>query len=136
MSEENQPKEDKTPGIFCWHEMMTPDKDASTEFYSGLFGWTTEDMDMGGFTYRMFKNGDNPVAGMMEITPEMGECPPHWMSYVTVENVDASTARAQELGAKVVKEVTDIGMGKFSIIIDPQGAGIALWEYGEGECEG
>ncbi len=134
MSEEKQ-QEDKTPGMFCWHEMMTPDKEGSTAFYSGLFGWTHEDMDMGSFTYRFFKNGERSVAGLMEITPEMGECPPHWMSYVTVEDIDASTAKAQELGARVAKDVTDIGMGKFSILIDPQGAGIALWQFGEGDCD-
>ncbi len=133
MSEENKQQEDKTPGIFCWHEMMTTDKAASSEFYSSLFGWTHEDMDMGSFTYRFFKSGERSVAGMMEITPEMGDCPPHWMSYVTVEDIDASTSKAQQLGAKVVKEITDVGMGKFSIIIDPQGAGIAMWEFGDSE---
>lgn len=133
MSEEKQ-QEDKTPGIFSWHEMMTTDQEASTAFYSSLFDWKHEDMDMGGFTYRFFKSGERPVAGMMQITPEMGECPPHWLSYVTVEDIEASTAKAQELGARVVKEITDVGKGKFSIIIDPQGAGIALWQFADGEC--
>ena len=136
MSEENKQQEDKTPGIFSWHEMMTSDQGASTEFYSSLFGWTHEDMDMGGFTYRFFKSGERSVAGMVEITPEMGECPPHWLSYVTVEDIEASTAKAKELGAKVCKEITDVGMGKFAVITDPQGAGIAMWQFAEGGGEG
>ena len=136
MSEEHKEQEDKTPGIFCWHELMTKDTEGSTKFYSELFGWTHEDMDMGGFNYRFFKSGERSVGGMVEITPEMGDCPPHWLSYVTVEDITASTAKAEELGAKVCKEITDVGMGKFSVLTDPQGAGIALWEFAEGGGEG
>lgn len=45
MSEEKN-KEDKTPGKICWHELITSDTEGSKAFYSGLFGWTTEEMDI------------------------------------------------------------------------------------------
>jgi hypothetical protein len=53
-------------GTFCWNELMTPDPKAAATFYSGLFGWTTETMDMGGGrVYHLFKQGDKSTGGMM-----------------------------------------------------------------------
>ena len=121
-------------GRFCWHDMMSTDSAKSIEFYTKLFGWTTEEMDMGPMKYTMFKNGDEPQSGMIQITDEMGDVPPHWLTYVTVEDITASVAKAKELGANVCKDVTELPMGKFAIVVDPGGAGFALWEYGE--CEG
>lgn len=139
MSDEanEQPKEDTTPGIFSWNELMSPDAEGSAKFYESMFGWTREKMPMpGGFDYHFFRCGERPVAGMIQLTPEMqmGECPPFWGSYVTVENADESVAKAKELGAEVLKEVTDLPMGRFAVLKDPQGAVISIWEFGEGKC--
>jgi predicted enzyme related to lactoylglutathione lyase len=132
MSEENDcgANEDKTPGKVSWNELMTSDTGAASEFYGGLFGWKSESMDMGGGkTYNMFKNGDDTAAGMMQIVPEMGPIPPHWMSYVTVESVDDAVAKVTELGGTVMMPPTTIPMGRLAIIQDPQKASLGLWEY-------
>ena len=51
------------------------------------------------------------------------------MPYILVEDVDGSTAKAVELGGSVVKEKTEIpGMGSFSIVADPTGAVVGLWQ--------
>lgn len=136
MSEQaDQQKPDMTPGIISWNELMSPDAAGSVEFYKNLFGWTHEVAPMPDGEYHMFKVGDRPVAGMVQITDEMGPCPPMWGAYVTVEDADAAVAKAAELGAKVVKEVTDLPMGRFAVIVDPQGAAISFWEFKEGvEC--
>ena len=53
--------------------------------------------------------------------------PPHWLSYFGVADVDKSTARAIELGAKVLLEPHDVpNIGRFAIIRDPQGAAFAV----------
>jgi len=129
MSEQTQNEMDKTPGIFSWNELMTRDSDASSKFYTALFGWTSEDMDMGGFTYTMFKTGGRAVGGMIVLPPEAESMPVMWMGYVTVQNLEASVAKAGELGAKVLKEITAIEMGRFAILADPQGAVIGLWQF-------
>ena len=135
MSEEKQSKPDMTPGLVSWNELMTPSAEGSKEFYGKVFGWTSQDMDIGDYTYTTFHLADGrPVAGMMQISPEMGECPPYWGSYVTVENADDALAKAKEHGAKEIKEVTTIPMGRFAVIQDPQGAVISLWEFGEPDC--
>ena len=136
MSEEADSYEpDMTPGLISWNELMSPDVGGSIEFYKSLLGWTHESVPMPYGEYHMFKLGDRPVAGMVQITEEMGDCPPMWCAYVTVEDADAAVAKASELGAQVVKEVTDLPMGRFAVIVDPQGAAISFWESKEGvEC--
>lgn len=132
MSEENQ-QCDTTPGIFGWNELLTPGKAASMEFYSGLFGWSTEDIELpDGKTYTMFKLGERPVGGCYQIDDDAA-MPPAWLSYVNVNDLDAKIAKARELGATMVMERMDLPVGSFAIIADPQGAVIAFWQ-GTGEC--
>ena len=75
----------------------------------------------------MFANGERPAGGMLKITPEMGNIPPNWLAYFAVDDCDAKTQKATELGASVMKPADDIpGIGRFSILTDPQGAAFAL----------
>ena len=113
---EAENKEDRTPGKICWHEFITKDAEGTEKFYSELFGWTTEEMPMGPeMTYTMFNNGAEPVGGMIQITEEMGDAPPHLLSYIAVEDIAACVAKAKDLGAHICKDVTELPMGKFAI---------------------
>lgn len=118
---------DARPGTFCWAESMTKDADAAGAFYTQMFGWDSNPMDMGEFTYHIFMQGEAQKAGLMEIQPDMGPMPPHWMVYVAVADCDATTAKAQELGAQVMVPPTDIpGIGRFSLFQDPTGAMLSV----------
>ena len=124
------------PGEFCWNELITSDTAGAKDFYGQLFGWASEDMDMGDKTYTMFRAPGAPegpegmTAGMIE--SPMPEMPPLWLSYVIVEDVAATLDKAVSLGATVVKETTDIPMGTFAVFTDPQGATFAIWKKREG----
>lgn len=121
---------DMTPGIVSWNELVSRDPEASKKFYSQLFGWTAETMQMGpGAEYTMMKAGDRPAAGLIRMPAEAGPAPTMWMSYVTVPDLPAAVAKAKALGAKICKDITQLPMGRFAIISDPQGAGIGLWEF-------
>ncbi|MHC4421459.1 MAG: VOC family protein [Planctomycetota bacterium] len=118
-------------GTFCWNELMTPDTEAAGNFYGQLFGWKTDVRDMGGGRiYHIFKQGDKEAGGMMQIQgPEMEGVPPCWLSYVTVDSVDASTSKAESLGATVDLPPTDIPtIGRFSVITDPTGGTLGLFQ--------
>jgi len=118
------------PGAFCWNELMTNDIQEAKTFYSKLFGWGTHDHDMEGFSYTLFKNGDQDVGGMMRI-PEghEKEIPPHWMSYVYVTNVEETVQKARSLGATIKQEPMDVGdFGRLAVLQDPTGAHIAIWQ--------
>jgi predicted enzyme related to lactoylglutathione lyase len=107
---------------FVHVELATTDVAQARSFYQSLFDWTLKDEDMGGgMTYAMIGVGEGTGGGMMKHPmPDEGST---WLPYVLVEDVAAATAKAKLLGAKIVKDVTEVmGAGSFSIISDPTGA--------------
>lgn len=109
-------------GAPSWFETMTTDVERAAAFYSGLFGWTRETKPMPGGAYTTFKLGDAFVAGMMHITPEMGAMRPHWGTYFTVTDVDATAREAVRLGAVLHVPVMDVpGVGRMCGVTSPQG---------------
>ncbi len=119
-------------GTFCWNELITTDTDKAGDFYSTLLGWSKTPFP-GEMPYTMFKAGDKDAGGMMARTPEMGEVPPHWMCYITVDDVDASAKQVEELGGKILCPPTDIpGVGRFVVIADPIGATVGLITFPKG----
>jgi predicted enzyme related to lactoylglutathione lyase len=113
---------------FIWEEMLAKDPAAAAAFYGELFGWTTQEMDMGEMgIYRIQNRGEIPEAGIMAMPPDAGG-PPMWLSYVHVEDVDASTAKLKELGGKNFVEPMSIpNVGRMSVNADPTGTMIALY---------
>jgi uncharacterized protein len=88
-------------GTFSWTDLTTPDAQGAKEFYGGLFGWDYADNPIpDGGVYVIATLGGRAAAAMFETT----ERHPAWASYVTVDDVDASTAKAGELGANVLAE--------------------------------
>ena len=122
------------PGTFSWIDLLTPDAGAAKRFYQGLCGWDAVDnpTDRGG-VYVQFTLQDQPVAGMGEMSDEMkaSGMPATWNSYVTVQDVDATTARAAELGATIAMPPMQVmDAGRMSILADPTGAHLSLWQPG------
>jgi predicted enzyme related to lactoylglutathione lyase len=120
------------PNSWCWNELGTRDSAKAGDFYTGLFGWGKKVQQMGPMTYTSFTNGDKPIGGMYELSPEMANVPPHWLSYFAVTDTDAAVNKATGLGATVISPPMDIpGTGRFAIIQDPHGAafGIIKLEY-------
>ena len=113
---------------FVHVELHTNDLAKAKTFYSKLFGWKLKDMPMpGGDSYTMIEVGEGTGGGMMKAQPPGS--PPRWQAYVGVEDVAASTRKAKELGAKVMMDKTEISdVGFMSVIVDPTGAAIALWQ--------
>lgn len=113
-------------GHFVWRELMSTDLAAARDFYGKLFGWTYQEMDMGGMTYVMALAGDAQVAGLMA-TPQPG-MPSAWWSYAHVHDVDASLAAAKAAGATPIMEAMDVpNIGRMAGFIDPQGAAVAIF---------
>ena len=115
------------PGFLCWNELGTRDPEKAGQFYSNLFGWTRQPFPESPVEYTIFNNGDRGIGGMYRITPEMGSMPPNWLPYFAVEDCDAKVQKATELGGQVMMPPDDIpGIGRFAILIDPQGAVFAI----------
>jgi uncharacterized protein len=137
-AEHEHPPIEFTPmnhGEFCWTEIATNDADKCMEFYEKVFGWSFKKGDGAeGMVYNEFSTGGGyPVGGLYQIDPAwFGDAPPppHFMSYVMVDDVDASTERAKELGANVTRGPMDIpGVGRMCVLSDPTGAHIAIFKW-------
>ena len=77
----------------CWNELLTTDRNAAIDFYIAVFGVERGEV-MAPVEYAMLKGRGTEVAGVMQITPEMGEFPPHWSVYFGVDNADAVVEKA------------------------------------------
>ena len=113
---------------FVHVELNTTDLAKAKSFYGKLFDWKFEDMPMGpGETYTMITVGEGTGGGMLK-HPVPG-APSAWLAYVLVDDIRAATDKARSLGAKVMKEPTEVpNAGWFSVIVDPTGAALALWK--------
>ncbi len=118
-------------GMFCWNELMTRDVSGAQKFYTELLGWEAADSGMPGMQYTLFKAGGKQAGGLMEMPPDVPkEVPAHWMAYITVDDVDAATAKTPKLGGTVLHGPQDVpNVGRFSIIQDPTGAVVSLMSF-------
>ena len=116
------------PGALTWHELLTTNSEAGIGFYTSLLGLERGET-MGSMDYVLLKSEGTEVLGVMQITPDMGEFPPHWMAYFAVSDVAASVARAQAMGGSVIVPATDIPeIGSFAALMDPQGATFSIFK--------
>jgi hypothetical protein len=123
----DRPDAPQTPvGSWCWNELWTPDEQTALAFYEKVFGYTHDTMDMGEQgTYYMLKKDGVPRAGLMRsVEPK---APPMWLPYVAVADCDATAEKAKSLGGQVVYAPHDIpNVGRFSVLVDPLGAAVAI----------
>ena len=114
------------PNPFAHVELNTTDVTKAKTFYSKLFEWELEEVPKMP-SYTMIKPGKGPGGGIMQ-HPVPG-APSAWLAYVEVADIKAATKKAASLGATVMKDVTEVmGAGWISILIDPTGAAIGLWQ--------
>ena len=112
---------------FVHLELNTPDLAKAKEFYGALFGWKFEDMQMGAPAgiYSTFKPDTGPGGGMVS-TPGGNH---GWLSYVGVDDINASTEKARSLGATIQMGQVEIpNIGWMTIMADPTGCTIAMFQ--------
>lgn len=119
---------DAPTGLFVWDELHAADVDAAKRYYGELFGWTASSFMEG---YDVFNAGETMVGGLMPKNEGMPVAA--WLSYIAVDDTDAATARAQELGATMMLEPTTMeNVGRFSVLADPTGAAFGLHKSADG----
>jgi len=113
------------PGSLHWNELWTQDPKASLSFYESALGYTHDEMSMPNGTYYILKDGDDMRGGMLQ-SPS-SDIPTMWLQYITVDDCDATLARAKQNGATIVAEPADAeGVGRFGIFRDPLGGMIGV----------
>lgn len=117
-------------GLIVWYDLMSTDEDATDTFYTELFGWEFDAESDRANGYRMIANDREPFGGTMPFGAPMQS---NWMSYIQVTGLDELTERAQELGATIVMERTEVPeVGDWLIMTDPTGAPFYLFELHPG----
>src|SRR3989304_3916535 len=110
---------------FVHVELATNDLPRAKSFFKSLFDWRLEEIP--GMDYTMIEVGEGTGGGMMK-NPVPG-IPSYWLAFVLVDDVVAMTKKAKSLGASIAKDVTEVpDTGLFSVILDPTGAAIGLWQ--------
>lgn len=122
-------------GTPSWVDLATPDAEAAKTFYTSLFGWTAEDLASGeDSTYTMLSQGDKIVAAVYEQSEDMrsGGVPPAWLTYISVEDVDAAAKEVPTHGGTVMGEPFDVlDSGRMVLVAEPSGSTFALWQAGQ-----
>ena len=130
------------PGKFIWYELVSRDAKKAQTFYAEVLGWDVRPFPMGNFDYEMIYAGGTMIGGYAAPqhkahwpgAVEKGRPAAHWISCVSVEDVDASAKAATANGGKVVEPPFDTpGVGRMARIADPQGAELYVMKNAQGD---
>lgn len=121
-------------GAFCWYELTTQNTDAAKAFYQDLFGWNLSQSKLSPVPYDEIHVGEKAVGGMLKIDQAWGEgwenIPPHWMTYITVENCDATVESIKANGGAVCVPPFDApNVGRIAVCNEPSGATFSIIQF-------
>ncbi|HWD41287.1 MAG TPA: VOC family protein [Fimbriimonas sp.] len=114
---------------FVWHELYTGHTEEAQEFYSKVLDMGVQEMQMGEMgSYKMLTRNGQPVCGVVETSGHFAGTPPHWATYLSVDDVDARVELAKQHGGVLLAGPHDVPtVGRMALIKDPQGA--AIWMF-------
>lgn len=103
-------------------------------FYTELFGLDLEETPIPGGKYGQFLKDGKNVAGLAQQQDQEREqgIPPHWNTYIAVEDAELVAKEAERLGATIVAPAFDVlESGRMAVVLDPTGAAIGFWQAKE-----
>lgn len=116
------------PGAYCWNELHTRDYEGAQAFYAAVFGYSCAPMSPSGEDegYAVFSPAgtDRPLGGISDDTRMPGplaDAPAQWLTWFSVNDAQATAARAVELGGRVAMEPLESPIGTMAMLIGAQG---------------
>ncbi|MGZ4649493.1 MAG: VOC family protein [Kineosporiaceae bacterium] len=112
------------PGGLVWEDLRSSDPDAARAFYTAVFGYDTQPLEMAGPDYTTFHpHGDRaPLGGMGGMMGAPEGTPSHWLVYFGVSDADAAVATATSAGGAALAPPFDTSYGRMAALSDPAGA--------------
>jgi predicted enzyme related to lactoylglutathione lyase len=111
-----------------WLELASTDVPASAKFYGDLFGWPIIKDEQMDYTMTGFE-GDETGVGFSPVDEAQGVTAGSVLVYVDVVDIDATIARAKELGAPIHLDKMQIPtVGWMAIFGDPGGNRIGVMQ--------
>ncbi len=120
-------------GSIGWTDLTVDNAEEIRNFYSEVVGWKADPVDMGGYNdFNMTPPASGePVAGVCHAKGSNTGLPTQWIMYVTVEDIERSAGRCEQLGGKILDGPTGSrGKDRTCVIQDPAGAVMALFQGG------
>ena len=114
-----------------WHELNTWEPEIALAFYGRTLGWKFDSTRLpDGGSYWIARKDNKPVGGVFELTsPDYSDIPSHWMTYLTVSDMDKAEQDTVREGGEVIRPSAHIpGVGKLAVVSDSAGALIGLIE--------
>ena len=105
-------------------ELHTGDQARASAFYANLLGWRRQLIQAGRGSYLALDLGGGFGGGIVQC----GTARPLWLPYVEVDQLQASTQHARQLGASVLLAPREGPAGWRSVISAPQCGELALWQ--------
>jgi predicted enzyme related to lactoylglutathione lyase len=105
-------------------ELHTGNLSRACAFYTRLFGWRAEKIDLSCGSYQALDLGDGIEGGVVECDAER----PLWLPYVEVPDLSKATEQARLLGASVLLEPREGPAGWRSVVAGTAGGEVALWQ--------
>jgi len=129
------PTNERLVGKFVWFDLFTHDLEAVSRFYHEVFGWSFQDAAAGTHTIITFLRDGVPIANAIDISREKTESHgSRWLSYMSVTNVDETSALSVENNGSIFREPRDLpDRGRFAILKDPEGALFAVVTASDGD---
>lgn len=118
-------------GNIVWFDLTVNNAEEVKNFYENVVGWESSAVDMKGYEdYSMNRTSDGtPAAGVCHAKGVNADLPPQWLIYITVNDIEESARRTEELGGKLITPIKNMGnQGKYCVIQDPAGAVAALYQ--------
>ena len=115
------------PGRLVHFEFPVQDTGQAKQFYSGLFGWQFNDPGMPGMEYHMTQTAQEQ--GGAVYPSQSGEKGP--IIYFDTDDIDASIAKARELGGQAEDKQPIPNVGWFARCQDPEGTPFSLFQSDE-----
>jgi predicted enzyme related to lactoylglutathione lyase len=141
------------PGSWNWSDLETRDPEAAQAFYSAVFGWEYNVVDLGEGSSVMIRvpgygdhlealnpgtlarhrefgapEGFSDAIGWMQ-APATADAPARWAVTFTVADVDDATGRIPELGGTVLVEPFDVPYVRLAVVRDLDGATFAIGTF-------
>jgi len=112
---------------FIYADLSTYDLIKSQQFYGEVFDWKYYNS---GEDYLIAFVEKKEVTGLYETPKKFQEMkmPSFWMSYIQINNVEATVEIAREFGGIIELVDLEASIGKIALIRDPAGAGFTVYE--------
>jgi len=127
----DRPSDERHPGKFVWHDLLTPDTLAARSFYGDLLGWSFKETG----AYVEIYNGDHKIGGMLAIRPRQeNRVEAQWLASMSVPDVEEAVRQVESGGGRIINGPMDLGpRGRAALIEDPAGAHLLLLQSAAGD---